>query len=81
MVRVQALALASTVGCRTLDCPCRFDGLRLGAEEVMDTHPTVCRASALSEVRRHSADEGEFLSEVGDREEYDGAAVLAWLGY
>lgn len=78
--RAIAPALASTVGCTTLDCPCRFGG-RLSAQQVFDEEPTVCREAALREVRRHHAEEDEFFSDLGDKPEYDGAQVLAWLGY
>ena len=48
-------------------------------EEAMET--TVTRAQAFAEVRRHHCDPTEFVAEVGDRAEYDGAEVLEWLGY
>jgi hypothetical protein len=41
----------------------------------------VSRDEALKEVRKHGCDKGEFLAEVGDRDEYLGEDVLAWLGY
>jgi hypothetical protein len=42
---------------------------------------TVSKAEALAEIKRHSCDATEFLAECGDRAEYKGADVLAWLGY
>lgn len=39
------------------------------------------RDAALAEVRVHGCDETEFLTEVGDRDEYLGEDVLGWLGY
>jgi hypothetical protein len=41
----------------------------------------VTRAEALAELGRHQADQAEFFAEMGDKETYAGAAVLAWLGY
>lgn len=41
----------------------------------------VSRDEALAEVRKHRCDEAEFLTEVGDRNEYLGEDVLGWLGY
>lgn len=48
-------------------------------EEAWDA--VVSRDEALHEVRRHQCDEAEFLSEVGDKDEYIGEDVLGWLGY
>ena len=42
---------------------------------------TVTRAEALHEVANHSANVAEFFADCGDRPEYRGADVLAWLGY
>jgi len=42
---------------------------------------TVTRAEALAEVKRHGCSVEEFLSEMGDRDEYSGSDVLDWLGY
>ena len=41
----------------------------------------VSRDEALHEVRKHGCDETEFLTEVGNRDEYLGEDVLGWLGY
>lgn len=42
----------------------------------------VCRAEAQAEIARHDCEGWEaFLRDVGDRDEYLGAEVLAWLGY
>ena len=41
----------------------------------------VTKSEALAEIRKHGIDPNEFLEEVGDREDYAGADVLAWLGY
>lgn len=49
---------------------------------------TVSREEALREIERHAETPMEafekwceFLSEVGDRPEYQGSEVLGWLGY
>jgi hypothetical protein len=42
---------------------------------------TVTKSAALAEIRKHGIDPNEFLEEMGDRETYAGADVLAWLGY
>jgi hypothetical protein len=42
---------------------------------------TVSREEARAEIQRHRADFAAFLTEVGDRQEYDGKEVLDWLGY
>ena len=41
----------------------------------------ITREQALREVRLHDADCEQFLRELGEREYYSGAEVLAWLGY
>jgi len=41
----------------------------------------VTRSQALAEVRRHGASESEFFADVGDKDVYQGAEVLGWLGY
>jgi hypothetical protein len=41
----------------------------------------VTKAQALAEIRKHGIDPNEFLEDMGDHEDYDGAEVLAWLGY
>jgi hypothetical protein len=41
----------------------------------------VTKSEALAEIRKHGIDPKEFLEEMGDREDYAGADVLAWLGY
>ena len=50
-------------------------------EEAIET--TVSREEARREIERHDIDGtfADFLSEVGDRAEYSGEEVLAWLGY
>ena len=48
-------------------------------DEAMDA--TITRAQAQAEISRHGADWEAFLTDCGDREEYDGADVLMWLGY
>lgn len=58
-------------------------------EEVQAKHPRISRCEARREVCRHAGHGpdnhrkawNEFLVECGDHESYDGAAVLAWLGY
>lgn len=42
---------------------------------------TVSRNEARKEVCLHSANWGDFLADCGDKSEYRGADVLAWLGY
>ncbi|MDN8102618.1 hypothetical protein [Burkholderia multivorans] len=43
----------------------------------------VTRAEAEAEIAKHDCEGGfpAFLAEVGDRAEYQGKEVLAWLGY
>jgi hypothetical protein len=43
----------------------------------------VTRAEAEAEIAKHDCDGGfpAFLTEVGDRPEYQGNEVLDWLGY
>lgn len=44
---------------------------------------TVTREEARREIERHDIDGtfDDFIREVGDRAEYTGEEVLAWLGY
>lgn len=43
---------------------------------------TVTRAEALLEIGRHDGEPlSDFFAEFGDKAEYRGADVLAWLGY
>lgn len=48
------------------------------AEDVMIT-----KARAMLELKRHGSesDADDFIRDLGDCEEYDAQAVLAWLGY
>lgn len=52
-------------------------------EDAVDA--TVTREEARREIQRHDLPNGEgwelFLEEVGDKPEYTGEEVLAWLGY
>ena len=42
---------------------------------------TISRDRAIAELRKHGVlDMEEFFNEMGDREEYDAQAVLAWQG-
>lgn len=41
----------------------------------------VSKGEALEEVRKHGCSVEEFLTEMGDKESYQGAEVLTWLGY
>lgn len=44
---------------------------------------TISKARALEELKRHGM-EGEvslFLSDMGDKQEYNAQEVLVWLGY
>lgn len=51
----------------------------MGYEEAVEA--VVTRAEALAEVRKHEADVSDFLRDCGDKSEYVGGDVLAWLGY
>ena len=43
---------------------------------------TITRDRALQELRDHSCEDfGEFIADLGDREEYSAQSVLDWLGY
>jgi hypothetical protein len=45
---------------------------------------TITRQQAIRELKLHSITEeglAEFFAELGDKAEYSGAEVLAWLGY
>lgn len=42
---------------------------------------TVTKAQAAREIKKHDLEMVDFIAEVGDKEEYDGEEVLAWLGY
>lgn len=48
-------------------------------EQAIDA--TVTKREALAEVEAHGVDPEEFLEELGNRDTYAGADVLAWLGY
>ncbi len=48
-------------------------------EEAMES--TVSRKAAQREVAKHSCEWAEFVAEMGDKAQYKGADVLAWLGY
>ena len=48
-------------------------------DEAIET--IVTRGEAAAEIAAHGIDFSEFVEEYGDREEYRGADVLAWLGY
>jgi len=50
-------------------------------DEVMDEQPTVTKREVMRELKRHSAEWADFVLDSGDHEEYNGAYVLAWLGY
>lgn len=41
----------------------------------------VSKEEALAEVCKHGCSTTEFLSEMGNKDSYEGAEVLAWLGY
>lgn len=43
----------------------------------------VTRAQALAEIAKHDSGEPleDFLATYGDKQEYKGSDVLAWLGY
>ena len=41
----------------------------------------ISREEAKKEIRRHDASWAEFIDEFGDRNEYIGEEVLAFLGY
>ena len=42
---------------------------------------TVTQSEAIAEIRKHGIDSNEFLEEMGCRDTYAAADVLAWLGY
>ena len=48
-------------------------------EEAMEV--TVTRREALLEVVDHGLNPHDFIKDCGDKPEYAGEAVLAWLGY
>ena len=41
----------------------------------------VTRREAIDEIAAHGLDFSDFVEEYGNREEYQGADVLDWLGY
>jgi hypothetical protein len=41
----------------------------------------VSKAEAAREIEKHGHNPQEFFAEIGERAEYTGAEVLAWLGY
>lgn len=45
------------------------------------TQARVTREEAQREIELHDCNFAEFLRDVGDRQEYSGGEVLAWLGY
>lgn len=53
----------------------------MSLDEIFRDEPVVSRAEAIAEVNKHGLPVSEFLSEMGDEEEYNGAEVLGWLGY
>jgi hypothetical protein len=48
-------------------------------EEALEA--TVSAQEARDEIKAHGLDFEDFADEVGWREEYEGAEVLAWIGY
>lgn len=49
-------------------------------DEAFEGHP-VSRDEVRRELGRHGFTLAEFTHDVGDRQVYDSAAVLEWLGY
>lgn len=49
--------------------------------DVFEARPQVTRAQAIREYRRHGLTEADLVADLGDLETYDGAEVLAMLGY
>jgi len=41
----------------------------------------ITRQRAIKECEKHGASADEMFAELGDHEQYDAQAVLAWLGY
>ena len=41
----------------------------------------ITRQRAIQECEKHGASAEEMLAEIGDHQQYDAQAVLAWLGY
>ena len=53
----------------------------MSLNEVIAENPTVSRTEAIRELKKHSADLGEFFEEIGDKPSYKALDVLYWLGY
>lgn len=49
--------------------------------EVFTEEPTISQSEAIAEVVKHGISPSEFLTEMGHADEYNGRAVLEWLGY
>jgi hypothetical protein len=55
------------------------DTLAMRYEDAIES--TVTRDQAAREIRKHDLNPEDFFKEYGERAEYAGADVLAWLGY
>lgn len=53
----------------------------MSADEVFEYHPDWSAKYALKVIREHDADWAEFVADYGQRDTYDGADVLMFLGY
>lgn len=53
----------------------------MSLNEIVEENPTISRIEAIKELKKHSADLGEFFAEIGDKAEYKALDVLCWLGY
>jgi hypothetical protein len=53
----------------------------MSLEEVFCDEPMVSQSEALAEIVKHGHEPIEFMAELGTLPEYNGRAVLEWLGY
>ena len=53
----------------------------MSLDEIVEENPTISQIEAIRELKKHSADLGEFFKECGNKTEYKALDVLYWLGY
>lgn len=53
----------------------------MSLEEVFCEEPMVSQSEALAEVVKHGQEPDMFMAALGTLPEYNGRAVLEWLGY
>lgn len=53
----------------------------MSLEEVFCEEPMVSQSEAIAEVVKHGQEPSDFFRVVGFQDEYNGRAVLEWLGY